>query len=75
MQKQTDESESEREMETEETIEVRKKDGSWKPGSMGRYGYRLFIAQLLSDFLSWLVFTHGQITQICVCMCSVESDK
>lgn len=38
-------------METEETIEVRKQDGSVKPGSMGRYGCRLFSAQSLSDGL------------------------
>lgn len=38
-------------METEETIEVRKQDGSAKPGSMGRYGCRLFSAQPLSNGL------------------------
>lgn len=67
-----------REMETEETIEVRKQDGWVKPGSMGRYGCRLFSAQSLSDgLLSYVLKSQQQETHsgLYVCMCGVGPDK
>lgn len=59
-------------METEETIEVRKQDGLLKPGSTGRYGCRLFSAQLSSDWLFVLcpplTPTGNSRRSVCVCV-------
>lgn len=52
-----------REMETQETIMVRKQGGSEKPGSMGRCGAQ----SLSSGLLSYILLSLHELTKVCMC--------